>query len=86
MVTPIDKGAELKGLQGWQGHGWTAPDPGSRHSGAARSLRCSIFRQDGSPTISNLHLEVRHGSETLRNIFSVRGVIAIVSTGAPFVG
>lgn len=31
MVIPIDEGAELKGLQGWQGPGWTAPDPGSRH-------------------------------------------------------
>ncbi len=31
MVIPIDAGAELRGLQGWQGAGWTAPDPGSRH-------------------------------------------------------
>jgi len=31
LVVPIDEGAELKGLQGWQGAGWTAPDPGSRH-------------------------------------------------------
>ncbi|MGY4430546.1 hypothetical protein ACVWWO_003023 [Bradyrhizobium sp. F1.13.1] len=31
VVIPIDEGAELKGLQGWQGPGWTAPDPGSRH-------------------------------------------------------
>jgi hypothetical protein len=31
MVIPIDDGAELRGLQGWQGPGWTAPDPGSRH-------------------------------------------------------
>ena len=31
MVIPLDKGAELKGLQGWQGAGWTAPDPGSHH-------------------------------------------------------
>jgi hypothetical protein len=31
VVIPIDDGAELKGLQGWQGPGWTAPDPGSRH-------------------------------------------------------
>jgi hypothetical protein len=31
LVIPIDKGAELKGLQGWQGPGWTAPHPGSRH-------------------------------------------------------
>ncbi|MGY8635459.1 DUF4863 family protein [Bradyrhizobium sp. 14AA] len=31
LVVPLNKGAELKGLQGWQGAGWTAPDPGSRH-------------------------------------------------------
>ena len=31
MVIPIDVGAELKGLRSWQGPGWTAPDPGSRH-------------------------------------------------------
>jgi hypothetical protein len=31
MVIPLDEGAELKGLQDWQGPGWTAPDPGSRH-------------------------------------------------------
>ena len=31
VLIPIDEGAELKGLQGWQGPGWTAPDPGSRH-------------------------------------------------------
>ncbi|GGF45294.1 hypothetical protein GCM10011611_59680 [Aliidongia dinghuensis] len=31
LVVPLDAGAELKGLQGWQGAGWTAPDPGSRH-------------------------------------------------------
>ncbi len=31
LVIPIDPGAEIKGLQGWQGPGWTAPDPGSRH-------------------------------------------------------
>jgi len=31
LVVPIDEGAELKGLQGWQGAGWTAPDPGSWH-------------------------------------------------------
>jgi len=30
-VIPLNEGAELKGLQGWQGAGWTAPDPGSRH-------------------------------------------------------
>lgn len=31
LVVPLNKGAQLKGLQGWQGAGWTAPDPGSRH-------------------------------------------------------
>jgi hypothetical protein len=31
LVVPLDKGAELKGLQGWQ-----APDPGSRHSPEVR--------------------------------------------------
>ena len=31
LVVPLDKGAQLRGLQGWQGAGWTAPDPGSRH-------------------------------------------------------
>jgi hypothetical protein len=31
LVVPLDAGAQLKGLQGWQGPGWTAPDPGSRH-------------------------------------------------------
>jgi hypothetical protein len=31
LVVPLDEGAELMGLQGWQGPGWTAPDPGSRH-------------------------------------------------------
>ena len=31
LVVPIDPRAELKGLQGWQGAGWTTPDPGSRH-------------------------------------------------------
>jgi len=31
LVVPLTRGAQLKGLQGWQGPGWTAPDPGSRH-------------------------------------------------------
>jgi hypothetical protein len=31
LVVPLDPGAELRGLQGWQGPGWTAPDPGSQH-------------------------------------------------------
>jgi hypothetical protein len=36
VVVPIDESAQLKGLQGWQGAGWTAPDPGSRHFPEAR--------------------------------------------------
>jgi len=36
LVAPIDPGAELRGLNGWQGAGWTAPDPGSRHFPEAR--------------------------------------------------
>ena len=31
LVVPLDDGAEIRGLQGWQGAGWTAPDPGSGH-------------------------------------------------------
>lgn len=31
MVVPLDPGAELGGPRGWQGAGWTAPDPGSHH-------------------------------------------------------
>jgi hypothetical protein len=36
LVAPIDPGAALRGLNGWQGAGWTAPDPGSRHFPEAR--------------------------------------------------
>ncbi|MET8539256.1 DUF4863 family protein [Kitasatospora sp. NPDC004799] len=31
LVVPIDTGAELLGPLGWQGAGWTAPAPGSKH-------------------------------------------------------
>jgi hypothetical protein len=31
MVVPLDDGALLGGPRGWQGAGWTAPDPGSHH-------------------------------------------------------
>jgi hypothetical protein len=31
MVVPLDPGAQLGGPRGWQGAGWTAPDPGSHH-------------------------------------------------------
>lgn len=30
-VVQIDKTAELKGMQGWQGAGWTSPAPGTHH-------------------------------------------------------
>ncbi|KAJ4357442.1 uncharacterized protein N0V89_002017 [Didymosphaeria variabile] len=28
-VVQVDKSAELKGMQGWQGAGWTSPGPGT---------------------------------------------------------
>lgn len=31
VVVPLDPGAELGGPRGWQGPGWTAPEPGSHH-------------------------------------------------------
>jgi len=31
LVVPLTEGAQLRGLQGWQGAGWTAPHPGSKH-------------------------------------------------------
>jgi uncharacterized protein DUF4863 len=31
MVVPLDDGAQLGGPRGWQGGGWTAPDPASHH-------------------------------------------------------
>lgn len=30
-MVQIDKTAELKGMQGWQGAGWTSPGPGTHH-------------------------------------------------------
>ena len=30
-VIQIDRTAELKGMQGWQGSGWTSPGPGTHH-------------------------------------------------------
>lgn len=30
-VIQLDPGAELKGMQGWQGAGWTSPGPGTHH-------------------------------------------------------
>jgi hypothetical protein len=30
-VVQVDKTAELKGMQGWQGAGWTSPGPGTHH-------------------------------------------------------
>jgi hypothetical protein len=31
MVVPLDPGAVLGGPRGWQGAGWTAPEPASHH-------------------------------------------------------
>ena len=30
-VVQLDETAELKGMQGWQGAGWTSPGPGTHH-------------------------------------------------------
>lgn len=30
-VIPIDEGAEIRGMQGWQGAGWTSPGAGTHH-------------------------------------------------------
>jgi hypothetical protein len=30
-VIPLDSGAELKGMSGWQRAGWTSPGPGTHH-------------------------------------------------------
>lgn len=30
-VVQLDKEAELMGMQGWQGAGWTSPGPGTHH-------------------------------------------------------
>ena len=30
-VVPIDASAQLNGMQGWQGAGWTSPGPGTHH-------------------------------------------------------
>ena len=30
-VVRLDESAELKGMQGWQGPGWTSPGPGTHH-------------------------------------------------------
>lgn len=30
-VVQLDESAELQGMQGWQGAGWTSPGPGTHH-------------------------------------------------------
>ncbi|KAI1336501.1 p-hydroxylaminobenzoate lyase [Xylariaceae sp. FL0016] len=35
-VVQIDEGAELEGMSGWQGAGWTSPGPGTHHYPRAR--------------------------------------------------
>ena len=57
LVVPLKKGAELKGLQGWQGPGWTLlirEVATIQRSGADLSLRCSICPPAGFRTISSL--------------------------------
>lgn len=38
-VVLLDEGAELRGMQGWQGAGWTSPGPGTHHYPEARGGR-----------------------------------------------
>jgi hypothetical protein len=39
-VVQIDPTAELKGMQGWQGAGWTSPGPGTHHYPQVRFRYC----------------------------------------------
>jgi hypothetical protein len=39
-VVQIDPTAELKGMQGWQGAGWTSPGPGTHHYPQVRLMSC----------------------------------------------
>jgi hypothetical protein len=39
-VIPLDETAELKGMENWQGAGWTSPWPGSKHFPEVRGGRC----------------------------------------------
>ncbi|OAA63981.1 hypothetical protein ISF_04690 [Cordyceps fumosorosea ARSEF 2679] len=36
-VIPMSDGAQLKGMSGWQGAGWTSPGPGTHHYPEART-------------------------------------------------
>ncbi|EAW13842.1 uncharacterized protein ACLA_068700 [Aspergillus clavatus NRRL 1] len=50
-VVQIDESAELMGMSGWQGAGWTSPGPGTHHYPEARGggwWRCSSCRRGGS--------------------------------------
>lgn len=38
-VVALDPGAQLEGMQGWQGPGWTSPGPGTHHYPRARGGR-----------------------------------------------
>jgi hypothetical protein len=38
-VVQLDKSAELMGMQGWQGAGWTSPGPGTHHYPEAKGGR-----------------------------------------------
>jgi hypothetical protein len=37
-VIPVDEGAEMRGMQGWQSHGWTSPGAGTHHYPQVRLL------------------------------------------------
>ncbi len=69
LVVPLNKGAELKGLQGWQGPGWTAPDPGSRRRGYRSVLPAGwthLIRFQGSRLIIAQHIASQAGLPAIR--------------------
>ncbi|KAI9371101.1 hypothetical protein BJX61DRAFT_535094 [Aspergillus egyptiacus] len=38
-VVPVDEGAQIRGMNGWMGAGWTAPAPGTHHYPEVRGGR-----------------------------------------------
>ncbi len=69
LVVPLDKGAELKGLQGWQGAGWTAPRSRQPALSRGEGRRCdrvilsagrtNLVRLQGSGLIADSHIHNR---------------------------
>lgn len=43
-VVQLDESAELKGMSGWQGAGWTSPGPGTHHVSCEMSWTVSLSR------------------------------------------